>query len=128
MCGAGSSTIRDGRPSKASALALAARPDMATTGKAAAATTTPASRPQMSNEAALVSTLRSRLRIQVTGTGYATVDTDRVLGGPRSLSGVHASQGAFSLVTPLSTLWSPAVAGSAQVVGSPVLEPTKSPF
>src|SRR3954464_9911156 len=120
MCGAGSSTIRDGRPSKASALALAARPDMATTGKAAAATTTPASRPQMSNEAVLVSTLRSRLRIQVTGTGYATVDTNRVLGGPRSLSGVHASQRAFSLVTPLSTLRLPGVADSAQLAGNRV--------
>ena len=37
--------------------ALAARPDMATAGKAAAATTTPASRPQISSEVALAKML-----------------------------------------------------------------------
>src|SRR5438874_2678080 len=45
---------------------------MATAGKAAAATTTPASSPQTSRPAPLESRLRSRLRIQVTDTGYAT--------------------------------------------------------
>jgi hypothetical protein len=45
---------------------------MATTGNAAAATTIPASRPQISNDAAFVKTPWSRLRIQVTGTGYVT--------------------------------------------------------
>src|SRR5262249_9767689 len=48
------------------------RPDMATTGNAAAATTTPASRPQISRDRAFESRLRSCLRIQSTATGYAT--------------------------------------------------------
>ncbi len=57
-----------------SAPALAARPDIATAGNAAAATTTPASSPQSSNDAALGSRLCSRLRIQVTASGYVTTN------------------------------------------------------
>jgi hypothetical protein len=56
ICGGGNSMSWVGRLSNASALAFAARPDMATMGKAAAATTIPASRPQINNDAALVST------------------------------------------------------------------------
>ena len=63
-------SARSGSLPNVSAPALAARPDIATAGKAAAATTTPASTPQISSEAALAKMLWSRLRIQVTATGY----------------------------------------------------------
>src|SRR4051794_32977847 len=112
--------IRVGRLSNASALALAARPDMATTGKAAAATTTPASSPQMSNEVALVSTLRSRLRIQVTGTGYATALRTASSLDPARFPSCTALTAAFVLVAPLSTARSPGVAVLALLAGNRV--------
>ena len=51
---------------------LGARPDIATAGNAAAATTKPANSPQTSKDAALASSPWSRLRIQVTASGYVT--------------------------------------------------------
>jgi len=59
----------DGKLSKLSAPALAASPVSATAGNAAAATTTPASSPQITSETPLAKTLRSPLRIRITGPG-----------------------------------------------------------
>ena len=56
-CGALASLSSLGSWAKVSPPALAAKPDIATAGKAAAATTTPASNPQISREVALAKML-----------------------------------------------------------------------
>src|SRR4029453_13158543 len=66
---------------KLAAPAFAARPVRAAAGKAAAATTSPASRPQIISAAAFATMLRFRLRIQFTGPGYGTSAHDRPPGG-----------------------------------------------
>src|SRR5439155_8991797 len=86
ICGEGSTVSSLGRWSNVSAPALAARPDIATAGKAAAATTKPASSPHTSNEAALDSRLWSRLRIQVTPISVRETNQGRVFADARSLS------------------------------------------